>query len=91
MRRRARDGDEGDTRRDAHLVPALCDHHATGTGRNTVNNRLIVTHYDAWAPPTDEPCSSEDYAVTMLALYAIAATVAVIGVTLWAIVRGRGR
>ena len=56
-----------------------------------MTNRLIVTHYDAWAPPTDEPCSSEDYAFTALAQYAIAATVAVIGMTLWAIVRGRGR
>ena len=56
-----------------------------------MTDRLIVTHYDSWSPPTYEPCSSEGYVVTMLALYAIAATVAVIGVTLWAIVRGRGR
>ena len=56
-----------------------------------MNNRLIVTHYDAWAPPTYEPCSSEDYAVTMLALYAMAAMVGLIGGTLWGWARGRGR
>ena len=51
-----------------------------------MTDRVIVTHYDAWAPPTPE-----DYVVTMLALYAIAAPVAVIGLGMWAIVRGRGR
>ena len=51
-----------------------------------MSNRLIVTHYDAWAPPTPE-----DYAFTALALYAMAATVAVIGLGMWAMVRGRGR
>ena len=56
-----------------------------------MTDRLIVTHYDAWAPPTYEPCSSEDYAFTALALYAMAATVAVIALGTWAIVRGRGR
>ena len=87
---------------DAELVQArywrhLGSRHPLGVPRparalgNDMTDRLIVTPYDAWAPPTDEPCSSEDYVVTMLALYAIAATVAVIGVTLWGWARGRGR
>ena len=51
-----------------------------------MSNRVTVTSYQTWAPLTHE-----DYAFTALALYAIAATVAVIGVGMWAIVRGRGR
>ena len=53
------------------------------------DSRTVITTYvdtAAWAPPTPE-----DYALTALALYAMAATVAVIGVTLWGWARGRGR
>jgi hypothetical protein len=52
----------------------------------TMTNRVTVTHFDAWAPPTHE-----DYAVTWLVLYAMAVTLALVAVGISGAVRRRGR